>query len=109
MDLRQILRSVMLFSKLSDDDLEKVSALCKMRKLARGEVLAKQGTPGTEFYIVTHGFVEVSVDSDLGGESSVLVNLGADKSSAKWRWSMRGHGLQRFERSMTKPRCRSFE
>lgn len=74
-ELKHVLRGVMLFAGLSDAELEAVAALCKERDLARGEVLAEQGAPGDEFYVVTKGFLEISV---AGGEatSQVLVNLG---------------------------------
>jgi CRP-like cAMP-binding protein len=74
-ELKQVMRGVMLFAGLTDQELEAVSAICTERKLRRGEVLAEQGAPGDEFYVVTDGFLEISVS---GGEASsqVLVNLG---------------------------------
>lgn len=74
-ELKHVLRGVMLFASLSDMELEAVAAICKERALVRGEVLAEQGAPGDEFYVVTSGFLEISV---AGGEavSQVLVNLG---------------------------------
>jgi CRP-like cAMP-binding protein len=74
MELKSLLRGVMLFASLSDDELGKVAAICVERKLARGETLAEQGTPGDELYIVTDGFMEVSIAS--GEESRAVVNLG---------------------------------
>ncbi|GAB4579677.1 MAG: cyclic nucleotide-binding domain-containing protein [Anaerolineales bacterium] len=74
-DFKQVLRGVMLFAGLSEAELEEVAAICQERKLARGEILAEQGAPGDEFFVVTDGFLEISV---AGGESAaqVLVNLG---------------------------------
>ncbi len=74
MDLKEILRGVMLFSSLTDEELEQVSAICSERSLRRGDVLAEQGTPGEELFIVTEGFMEVSISS--GDESHTVVNLG---------------------------------
>ncbi|NUM49111.1 MAG: cyclic nucleotide-binding domain-containing protein [Anaerolineales bacterium] len=74
-ELKQVLRGVMLFAGLSDTELETIAAICKERKLGRGEVLAEQGAPGDDFFVVTNGFLEISV---AGGDnaSQVLVNLG---------------------------------
>lgn len=74
-ELHQVLKGVMLFAGLSDKELAAVAAVCKERKLVRGEMLAEQGAPGDEFYVVTDGFLEISV---AGGESAsqILVNLG---------------------------------
>ena len=74
MDLRNILRGAMLFASLTDEELEQVAAICHERSLKKGEVLAEQGTPGDELYIVTEGFMEVSLES--GDASHTVVNLG---------------------------------
>ena len=57
--LKEILRGVELFDGLSDDDLDQVAALCKERKIPRGELLVKEGDSGDELFIITDGFVEV--------------------------------------------------
>ena len=75
MELKPILRNVMLFANLPESELESVANLCYERKLERGEVLAEQGGPGDELFLVTEGFVEVSI----GGQDEanrVVVNLG---------------------------------
>jgi len=74
-DLKQVLRGVMLFAGLSDEELDAVAAICNERQLHRGEVLAEQGAPGDEFYVVTNGFLEISIAGDEAS-SQVLVNLG---------------------------------
>lgn len=73
MDIRNFLRGVELFEGLSDDDLEEVAALCDERRLNRGELLAKEGEPGDELFIITEGFVEVLLEAP----SRVVVNLGS--------------------------------
>lgn len=75
MELKPILRNVMLFANLPESELESVANLCHERILERGEVLAEQGGPGDELFIVTDGFMEVSI----GGQDEanrVVVNLG---------------------------------
>jgi CRP-like cAMP-binding protein len=77
MELKQLLRGIMLFSGLNDDELDSVAAICQRKELTRGEVLAEQGAPGDELYIVTSGFVEVSVDSGAEEAPKIVVNLGS--------------------------------
>ena len=75
MALKQLLKGVMLFAGLADDELDRIVALCDQREFGRGDVLAQEGQPGSEFYIVTEGFVEVSI-SGGAEDSRVVVNLG---------------------------------
>ncbi len=74
MELKSILRSVMLFASLSDDEIEAVATLCNKKELNRGDVIAEQGAPGDELYIIAKGFAEVAIES--GSDSRVVVNLG---------------------------------
>lgn len=75
-NLKGILRNVMLFAGLSEDELEQVARICAKRILHRGEVIARQGEPGDELFIVTDGFAEVAVQTS-DGTANVLVNLGS--------------------------------
>lgn len=76
-DLKNILRNVMLFASLTDDELMSVAKICKEKTLKRGDLLAEQGTMGDELFIVMDGFVEVSVVGGTGDASHILVNLGS--------------------------------
>jgi CRP-like cAMP-binding protein len=75
MSIKQLLKGVMLFAGLSDEELEMIVNLCEERRYSRGDVLAQEGQPGSEFYIVTEGFAEVSI-SGGAEDSRVVVNLG---------------------------------
>ena len=75
-DLKQILRTVMLFANLTDVELQDVANICQKKELKRGDIIAEQGSMGDEMFIVTEGFVEVAIKSDAEA-SNVLVNLGS--------------------------------
>ncbi len=75
MALKQLLKEVMLFAGLSDEELDDLVKLCQAKSLARGEILAEQGAPGNELFIVAEGFVEVSIASEQDS-ARVVVNLG---------------------------------
>ena len=72
MILTQIHKNVELFDGLTDSELDEVAAICDERRYRRGEIIAKQGEPGDEFFIVTQGFVEVLLEEPR----RAVVNLG---------------------------------
>ena len=73
----QILKRVELFNGLSNSELEAVAAICRERRLNPSEVIARQGEPGDEFYIITDGFVEIVSE---GKPEKVIVHLGKGQS-----------------------------
>ena len=75
MDIKALLQGVELFSGLTDEDLDEVAALCNQYVFNDGDVLAAQGEPGEELFIIADGLVEVVV---RGAETPrVVVNLGS--------------------------------
>lgn len=76
MDLTQLLRGVELFHGLRDTDLEEVAAIFEETSYPAGELIAKQGDPGDALYLVTDGFVEVTIEEGSRQTPQVLVNLG---------------------------------
>lgn len=69
-----VLRSVHLFSGLSDDELAQIAAICRPCHAAPGELIVQQNTIGSEIYMVGDGSVEVFIKG-LADEQ-VLVLLG---------------------------------
>ena len=72
MILTQILRNVELFDGLTESELNEVAAICDEKRFHRGDIIAKQGEPGDEFFIVTQGYVEVLLEEPR----RAVVNLG---------------------------------
>ena len=58
-----ILRSIAIFSSLSDDDLLDLATLLEFENYDWGFLIAQKGDPGTKLYIIISGRVEV-VDED---------------------------------------------
>lgn len=56
------LRSIPLFSSCSDKDLSQVDALVDDFSVAKGTVLAEQGTPARQAFIILDGRAEVRID-----------------------------------------------
>lgn len=77
MKINQILRKVELFDGLLEHELNEVAAICHEKHLKQGEVIAVQGDPGNELFIVAEGFLEILLADSQGESSKVLANLGA--------------------------------
>ena len=77
MDLLTMLGSVELLDGISPYELESIASLCQERTFQKGDVIATQGDPGDELFIICSGFVEV-LRSSTSPESSpkTVVNLG---------------------------------
>ncbi len=54
------LRNIPLFTDLSDDRLEKIRRIITEKNVTAGTVIIKEGTKGTEMFILLDGEVEVS-------------------------------------------------
>lgn len=77
MELREMLGQVELFEGLDDSELDLIAAVCDERTLSAGEVVAKQGEPGNELYVIWDGLVEV-VHEETPQDTTprTVVNLG---------------------------------
>lgn len=77
-----VLRKLKLFEPLEDDALEDLTLLLEFKTIPFGKVVVKKGSPGTNFFIILQGHVEIKADdgtklADLGdgemfGEMSLL-------------------------------------
>jgi CRP-like cAMP-binding protein len=76
MDLIDILGGVELFEGLSRPEIENVASLCHQKEYQENEIVAAQGSPGLQLFIIQEGFVEVSVQRKGGSAGKVIVNLG---------------------------------
>lgn len=77
MGLVQILQNVDLFEGLSAGELEKVAHICAEKRFSKGQIIAKEGEQGNEFYIITEGFVDVMLGEKPRSTARVVVSLGS--------------------------------
>jgi CRP-like cAMP-binding protein len=77
MELHHVLRKIELFDGLDEQELAQVSKICQRRSLQLGEKVTTEGDEGDEMFIVTEGFVEVTLGDPELISSKSLVNLGA--------------------------------
>jgi CRP/FNR family transcriptional regulator, cyclic AMP receptor protein len=66
------MRKLNLFDTLEDDSLQDLIMLLEFKTIPFGKVVVKKGTPGTNFFILLQGQVEIKADN-----GSKLANIGA--------------------------------
>lgn len=66
-----LLHQVPLFKHLSDDQLTRLSEICRRKGFKAGTVLFREKEPGDAFYIIVSGLVKVFT-SNTGGEEKIL-------------------------------------
>ncbi len=69
-----LLRTMDIFENLPEGDLEAIANILRERRLARDEVLFRQGDAGDAMYIVTGGRIRLSA-SDVPGPHATLAQL----------------------------------
>ena len=75
-DVLNVLRQAALFEGLSQEELQAIAALCQSRSFRSGETITTQGEHGDELFVVSQGFVEVTLTDPGGGEPRIVVQLG---------------------------------
>jgi anion transporter len=68
-----IIRSILLFSELSREDIAKVLGKMEEITFSAGATIVKQGDQGDAFYLIQSGAVQVIVDSGAGNSEVVAV------------------------------------
>jgi len=66
-----VLRKIKLFDPLEDDALTDLTVLLEFKTIPFGKMVVKKGSPGTNFFIILQGQVEVRAD-----DGTKLVDLG---------------------------------
>ncbi len=80
MELINLLRSVDMFSGLTDEQLAQVAGIFEVRSLEEGEVLFRQGEIGDTMCLIRDGFVSVTVETGESPAGRTIVNLGPGQS-----------------------------
>lgn len=80
MSLKEILENVELFEGLTGDEIDAVRSLCKERQVHANEIITEQGDPGDELFIISEGFVEVTLEGTPASPAKVVINLGTGQT-----------------------------
>lgn len=70
------LKSLPVFSQLSDSDINALLAQARIREYEKGRLLFLQGEPSARFYVIVRGWVKLYNGSE-GGEETILQMLSA--------------------------------
>jgi diguanylate cyclase (GGDEF)-like protein len=70
-DHANVLRGVPLFRELPEEDIQRISGVCRPRDYRPEELIFAEGAPGDEFFIVLEGAVDIWKDYD-GPERGLL-------------------------------------
>lgn len=70
---RAVVKSLPLFDKMSDDDLDALLTRATSRRVAPGEAVFEQGRPATNFYLLLHGRLKVTQVTEDGQQIIVRV------------------------------------
>lgn len=70
---RTVVRSLSLFSKMGDDDLDKLLIHASSRLVPAGEAIFEQGQPATYFFLLIHGRLKVTQVTQDGQQIIVRV------------------------------------
>lgn len=80
--MQRLLSALPLFSALSPLECERVALGCKLKRLARGDLLFRVGDPCEAFQIVVSGQIKLFVAS-VSGQEKVIEIIGPGRSFAE--------------------------
>ena len=70
---RTIIKSLSLFDKMTDDELDALLVPAQTRRLPIGESVFEQGQPATYFFLLLHGRLKVTQVTSAGQQIIVRV------------------------------------
>lgn len=70
---RRIIRSMVLFHKMTDEELDDILALARLRSVQSGEIVLEQGREATAFFVLLHGRLKVTRVTPGGQQIMVRV------------------------------------
>lgn len=71
--LRDSLRRLPLFAKLSDVEVDELGTRMRQKRFKRGDTIFRKDDPGTDLYVVLEGAVKIALPGELGQEALVAI------------------------------------
>lgn len=71
--LRDGLRRLPLFAKLSEPELDELGARMRQKQFKRGDTVFRKDDPGTHLYVVLEGAVKIALPGEFGQEALVAI------------------------------------
>ena len=78
MDVKEFIKTISAFDHVSEQELDRVAKLARVREVKRGTVVDAQGDPAMRFYILIKGRVAITLDMDFGvsKKSYIVTTIG---------------------------------
>src|SRR4029079_18231089 len=70
---KDLLRGVVIFKDLDDDELNQIAEVCKPENFNSGEYIFREGESGNRLYLIVEGEVRISRDVPGSGEEALAV------------------------------------
>lgn len=71
--LRESLRRLPLFAKLSDPELDELGSRMRQKQFKRGDTIFRKDDRGTHLYVVLEGAVKIALPGEFGQEALVAI------------------------------------
>jgi hypothetical protein len=81
----EVLGKVPLFAGLPDEEIERLGALLRPRRYARGAVIFLEGDQGTSLCLIAEGRIRIQLTGTRTGVRSCSTSTGRARFSASWR------------------------
>jgi CRP/FNR family transcriptional regulator, cyclic AMP receptor protein len=72
-EVTELLRQVLIFKDLDDDEIALVAEVCKEEKFVSGEYIFREGEHGNRLYLIVEGEVRISRDVPGSGEEALAI------------------------------------
>src|ERR1044071_3711350 len=72
-EVTELLKQVMIFKDLEEDELNQVADVCREEKFVSGEYIFREGEHGNRLYLIVEGEVRISRDVPGSGEEALAV------------------------------------
>ena len=72
-EVNELLKGVVIFKDLDDDELNQIAEVCKPENFNSGEYIFREGESGNRLYLVVEGEVRISRNVPGSGEEALAV------------------------------------
>ncbi len=72
-DVTELLKQVMIFKDLDDNEIAQIADVCREEKFVSGEYIFREGEHGNRLYLIVNGEVRISRDVPGSGEEALAV------------------------------------
>ncbi len=73
---KELLKGIILFEKLNDEELEKIASSFTLKKYSKEDVLFREHSPRSRFMVLMEGKVEISKQVHAGKETLAVLSKG---------------------------------